>query len=183
MQNSKLTKPVIRAVTFAFCILHFAFVSGCAYRTKNALPPHLKTIAVPVFTNRTYVEEYTRKLEVEVTEAARNAFIQGGELKLAGREDADLILEGEVNRFERETLRTDRFGDPAEVRLTLRVRISVYDVKEAKYLIKNQLVTNGERSHEAGVYSLRRGESETQGRQRAIEDIGRLIARHVTERW
>ena len=157
--------------------------SGCAYTTRNALPKHMKTVAVPVFTNKTYVDEYTRKVEVEVTEATRNAFIQAGELKIAGREDADLILEGSVMKLDREILRSDRYGEPAEVRVVVRARISVYDVKEAKYLFKDQLVTNSDKKTEAGVYSLRRGESEALGRQNAIEELGRAIARRVTERW
>jgi hypothetical protein len=156
---------------------------GCAYSTRNALPKHMKTVAVPVFTNKTYIDEYTRKLEVEVTESTRNAFIQAGELKIAGREDADLILEGAVMKLDREILRTDRYGEPAEVRLVVRARISVYDVKEAKYLFKDLLVTNSDKKTEAGVYTMRRGESEALGRQNAIEELGRAIARRVTERW
>jgi hypothetical protein len=156
---------------------------GCAYSTRNALPKHMKTVAVPVFTNKTYIDEYTRKLEVEVTEATRNAFIQAGELKIAGREDADLILEGAVMKLDREILRTDRYGEPAEVRVVVRARISVYDVKEAKYLLKDLLVTNSDKKTEAGVYTLRRGESEAMGRQNAVEELGRAIARRVTERW
>ena len=163
--------------------LLIAVLGGCAYTTRNALPPHAKTIAVPVFANRTYIDEYTRKLEVEVTEAVRNTFIQTGELKLAGRENADLILEGEVVKMEREALRNDRFGDPAEVRLTVRARISLYDVKEARHIFKHELVTNAEKQGTSGVYNLRRGETEDLGRQKAIEDLGRAIARRVVERW
>lgn len=156
---------------------------GCAYSTRNALPKHMKTIAVPVFANKTFIEDYTRKLEIEVTEAVRNTFIQSGELKIAGREDADLILEGSVNKLDREILRTTRYGDPAEVRLVIRARISVYDVKEAKYLFKDLLVTNSDKREESGVYNLRRGEDEGLGRQKAVEELGRAIARRVLERW
>jgi hypothetical protein len=160
-----------------------AAVSGCAYTTKNGLPPHLKSIAIPVFTNKSYYHDYTRKIEVEVSDAVRKTFVQTGELKLAGREDADLILEGDVTGIDREVLRADRFGDPAEVRYVVRSRISLYDVKEAKYLLKNVLVTSADNKGESGVYSLRRGESEDTGRERAVEDLGRLIARHVVEKW
>ena len=158
-------------------------VSGCAYTAHNGLPPHLKSIAVPVFNNKTYVTDYTRKIEVDVTDAVRKTFVQEGELKLAGREDADLILEGEVTRTDREILRTDRFGDPAEIRYIVRTRISLYDVKEAKYLLKNELVTNTDRKAESGGYNLRRGESEDLGQSNAITDLGRAIARRVVEKW
>ncbi|HYG73764.1 MAG TPA: LptE family protein [Planctomycetota bacterium] len=174
----------MKKLMLGLCFLLGLFVvSGCAYRARNSLPQHMKTIAVPVFANKTFIEDYTRKLEVEVTESVRSAFIQAGELKLAGREDADLILEGTVTKFDRELLRANRFGDPAEVRLTIRARISVYDVKEAKYLFKDVLVTNNDKRDESGVYNIRRGEDENLGRQRAIEDLGKIIARRITERW
>ena len=160
-----------------------AALTGCAYTTKNGLPARLKTIAIPVFDNKSYYHDYTRKIEVEVSDAVRKTFVQTGELKLAGREDADLILEGEVTGIDREILRQDRFGDPAEVRYVVKARISLYDVKEAKYLLKNTLVTSAEGKGEAGVYNLRRGESDDLGRQKAVEDLGRLIARHVVEKW
>ncbi len=167
----------------ALCLALAILISGCAYTTKNGLPPHLKSIAVPVFNNKTYVEDYTRKLEVEITDATRKVFVQSGELKLAGREDADLILEADVEKLDREILRTDRYGDPAEIRIVIRCRMSLYDVKEAKYLLKNLLVTNGDRSSESGVYSLRRGETEDLVRVKAVEDMGRVIAHRVVEKW
>ena len=167
----------------ALCLTLAVIISGCAYTTKNGLAPHLKSIAVPVFNNKTYVEEYTRKLEVEVTDATRKVFVQSGELKLAGREDADLILEAEVEKLDREVLRTDRYGDPAEIKIVIRCRMSLYDVKEAKYLLKNLLVTNGDRASESGVYNLRRGETEDMARQKAVDDMGRVIAHRVVEKW
>ena len=172
-----------RILKVLFVFIAIAIVQGCAYSTHNALPPHMKTIAVPMFNNRTFIDDYTRKLEVEVTDAVRAAFIQTGELKLAGREDADLILEGDVMKLDRSILRTDRFGDPAEVRVSIRARISVYDVKEAKHLFEHALITNSEKNNESGVYNLRRGEDEQSARKQAVEDLGRQIARRIVERW
>ena len=165
-------------ILFALTVL-----GGCSYTTRNALPPHLKTIAIPVFGNKTYAENYTRRLEVDVTTAVRNTFIQTGELKIAGRENADLVLEGDIMRLERTVLRTDRFGDPAEMRVIIRARISVYDVKEAKYLFKEQMVSNADKNSESGAYNLRRGEYEAMSVQTAVDDLGRMIARRITERW
>lgn len=158
-------------------------LTGCAYTTRNALPQHIRSIAIPVFKNKTYVNDYSRKIEVEVTESTRNAFIQNGELALAGRETADLILEGEVTHIDRETLRSDRYGEAAEVKLIIKARISVYDVKEAKYLIQNQIVTNNDKKAENGVYNIRRGEYEGLGKANATDELGKVIAHAITERW
>jgi len=165
------------------CLAVLLLLSSCAYTTRNALPPHLKSIAIPVFKNKTYVSDYSRKIEVDVTDAVRSAFLQNGELAVVGRESADLILEGEVTQVERETLRQDRFGEAAEVKLVIKARISVYDVKEAKYLIHNVLLSNNEKKSESGVYNLRRGEFENIGKQDAVAELGRVIAHAITERW
>jgi hypothetical protein len=175
-----------RAASGTICALLFfvlpLFFSSCVYSTHNALPARYRTIAVPMFANKTY-DDYTRHLEVEVTDSVRNIFIQTGELKIAGREDADLIMEGEILKFGREVTRSDRYGDPAELRLDIKVKISVYDVKEAKYIIKDHIASNVDLKSESGVYNLRRGESEDMGRQWAVTDMGRVIARCVLEHW
>jgi hypothetical protein len=157
--------------------------AGCAYSTRHALPAHIHSIAIPEFRNRTYSSDYARHIEVEVTEATRNAFIQTGELALAGRESADLILEGEINYVDREVLRSDRYGEAAEVKLLIKSRISVYDVKEAKYLIKDQVVTNIETTNENGTFNIRRGETENWARDGAVAKLGQAIAHAITERW
>ncbi len=171
-------------IAVACCMaLTLAVLTSCAYSTKHALPPHMKTIAIPVFKNKTFVTDYNRQVEVDVTEAARNAFIQNGELTVVGRETADLILEGEITKVERNVLRSDRFGEAAEVRYLIKARISVYDVKEAKYLIQNELVSNTEKKVENGVYNIRRGENENLGKNNATDELGKVIAHAITERW
>ncbi len=156
-----------------------AVLAGCSYTSRNALPPHISLpMAIPVFKNKTFVRDYNRKIEVEVTEAVRNAFIQNGELSVVGRETADLIVEGEVTNVDRQVLRSDRFGEAAEVRLSIKARISVYDVKEAKYLIQNEVVSSVEKNDESGAYNICRGEDENVGRQNGIDSIGKRHRSH-----
>ena len=91
--------------------------AGCAYTTRHALPAHIHSIAIPEFKNKTFSQDYSRHIEVEVTESTRNAFIQTGELALASRESADLILEGEVTYVDREVLRQDRLRRAAKIEI------------------------------------------------------------------
>ena len=67
--------------------------------------------------------------------------------------------------------------------MIIKTRISVYDVKEAKYLLNNQVVTNIETKNENGVYNSRRGETEGLAHDGAVAQIGRAIAQSITERW
>ena len=163
-------------------LLSCLLLSGC-YSTRTQLPEHARSIAVPVFANKTYCEDYARKVEVEVTEAARKTFLQTGQLKIAGRESADLILEGTILKHERRALRVDRYGEPAETQMRILAQISLYDVKDAKYLFQNAVVANDDDKYESGAYNLRRGEDESLGRQKATEDLGRAIARRVLDHW
>lgn len=155
---------------------------GC-YSSKTRMPESLQTIAVPVFANKTYLVEYTRKLEVDVTDAVRTAFLQQNRLKLAGREGADLVLEGDVLRVERIPLRTNRYGDPAEMQYRVVATISLYNVRDAKYVFKGRTVASDTRRPSAGTYDLRRGEQEEMGKRKSIEDLGRNIAQLVLDHW
>jgi len=154
--------------------------SGC-YSTRTRLPEHAKSVAVPTFANKTYIDDYTRGLEVEVTESARKMLLQNGKLRITGRENSDLILEGQINKFDRVILRTDRFGEPAETQIVIQASVSVYDVRAAKYLVNGLAITNNQTRVESGSYNLRRGEDENLGRKRAVEDLGRAIAQAVVD--
>ncbi|MCZ7647188.1 MAG: LPS assembly lipoprotein LptE [Planctomycetota bacterium] len=143
----------------------FLAFSGC-YSTRPNLPKHAQSIAVPVFANKTYYQDYTRQVEVEISQQVRQAFLRNGQLKVVDRSEADLVLEGSVIKVDRTVLRADRFGEAAETQLKLICKISLYDVHEAKYLFKDLTLTNDAGRPGSGTYNLRRGESEQQGREK-----------------
>jgi hypothetical protein len=172
-------KPLAVVALLGSCCLA---LWGC-YTTRPNLPAHATSIAVPMFENRSYFDDYVRGLETEVTKSVRKAFLQNGRLKVEGREHAALILEGEVLNLTRKPLRVDRYGEPAETQIKVSAKISLYDVKESRYLFRRVVLTNEATKPESGVYNLRRGEAESLGRERAIEDLGRAIARRVLDRW
>ncbi len=75
-------------------------VSGCGYQMAGhgptQLPPHLKTVAIPVFENNSAEPTIQRPF----TEALRRAFITDGRLKLindTGR--ADLVITGTLVNY------------------------------------------------------------------------------------
>lgn len=164
----------------AFFILLAA--AGC-YTTRPNLPKHAQSIAVPVFGNKTHYHDYTRKVEVELSEGVRRAFLSNGRLKVVPRDEADLILEGVVLKFERQTLRSDRLGEAVESQVRILCRVSLYDVREAKYMFKDFAVTNDQGRPDSGAYNLRRGEMEQFGRDEALEHLARNIADKVLDRW
>jgi len=75
-------------------------LSGCGYqmagRGATQLPPHLKTIAIPLFENSSTEPAIQRPF----TEALRRAFITDGRLELVNNQaGADLVLTGALTRY------------------------------------------------------------------------------------
>ncbi len=171
----------LRTAAAAAAILSAA--SGCAYSTRNGLPPHIKTVAVPMFENRTHLRSFALGIEREVTAAVRDAFLSGGGLRLAGREDADAILEGKVLGILRTVAREDKYGTPIHARLLIEASISLYDVREGRYVFRDVKVDNRMFRPESGAYNLRFGESEDMARREAAREIGMVIADRVLEEW
>ena len=73
---------------------------ACGYQLAGTgtaqLPPHLKTIAIPVIDNTSQEPTINRNL----TESLRQAFIRDGRLKLVKQSDqADLVLNGKLVRY------------------------------------------------------------------------------------
>jgi hypothetical protein len=79
----------------ALCLILVA----CGYNlrgTGSSLPPHIKKVVIPMFSNLT-----TRfDLDVKLTEKIRSEFVARGRVELTGDEDsADAILIGEITAF------------------------------------------------------------------------------------
>jgi len=67
-------------------------LAGCGYSTRGSLPDHIRTVAVPIFKNRTLEPG----VETAITSGVVNAFSSGGRLRVVPAEEADALLEGEV---------------------------------------------------------------------------------------
>lgn len=111
-------------------ILCCMFLSSCGYRIGSLLPPDLKTIAVPMFENRTPEPQ----LESLVTNAVIKEIIADGTLKVTDRENADLILSGQVIDYRREPLRFTKDVVTEEYRLIIAVKARLIDLRRNKVM-------------------------------------------------
>jgi hypothetical protein len=112
----------------AFSSLLLTFlVGGCAgYHLGPATPAHLshiKTIAVPTFANTTLVP----RIEVLVTSTVIKQFQQDGTFRIAGEDQADAVLKGEIIGVGRSPTRSVRGNvlSTTEFNLNLRVKYSL----------------------------------------------------------
>lgn len=114
--------------------------AGCAgYRLGNAAHLGYQTIAVPMVRNGTVQPQ----LEAQVTNALIKRLQQDGTLRVQGRESADIILQGEITRYQRTPLRYQRddSGVPREYRVALTVRVEVRDQRTGELVLPATTVT------------------------------------------
>ncbi|MBN1465407.1 LptE family protein [candidate division KSB1 bacterium] len=142
------------------------FVFSCSYYSlKGSLPPHLNTVAVPLFDNRTPEFGITENL----TDAVIDEFIRDGSLKIADRSAADVLITGSIISV------NDRAGafDQQETVQDIKVYISVQ--VECTDQVKRQAMWN-ERITQFGSYDPAEGPD---GRQNAYEEAYAKLSQEI----
>lgn len=144
---------------FLFCLLF----SSCGYHlvgTGNTLPPHLKTIAIPVFENSSSQPEIHR----ELTSIILRSFINDGRLKVAKKDEADLLMTGALTYYD---TRTAAFGSDdlsSDIIIELGVDVEVTDQVKNKIFLKQKLKTQWDYNSTSDI-----SDTET-ARLRALDD-------------
>lgn len=156
---------------FLFGIL---FVSSCGYYSlKGSLPPHLKTIAIPLFDNQTAEFGITETL----TDAVIDEFVRDGSLKIAERSNADVLLMGTITSI------SDRAGayDQREIVQDVKVYITVR--LECTDQVKRQTMWS-ERITQFGSYDPAEGpEGRTTAYDQAFEKLSQDILNKTVSNW
>ncbi len=156
----------------AICILALA-LPGCGYRTKFDIPEHLKTFSVNTFRNKTL----ERNLDFEFTEALIHEVLARTSLRVARPGEADLEIDGEIEGFQRHSLRRRRYDEKMEVRHLLTVNVEMRDTR------KNELFFQGRRIVERAEFSLNLGETPREGRDALVRGLARRVVALAFEHW
>ena len=118
--------------------IYCLFFSGCGYRligTGSALPPHIKTIHIPVFENNSSQPEIHRQL----TSFVLQSFISDGRLKIVNKDEADLIVDATLSYY---NLRNVAFSSQdlvSDIIIELEIDLKVTDQVKNEILIKKEL--------------------------------------------
>lgn len=152
-----------------------AGICGCAsYMWKSSVPDEYRTVAVPVFENRSDAAE----LGPIATQYTRREFQREGTFKLKRAGDAAIEVQGVIVSAHRWALTYDRsLGSRASsYRYTVKAEISVIDKKTGKVLVDN-------RKYTAETSFLAQNDLLTGQRNAAArigQDLGRQIVDDVT---
>ena len=153
-------------------------LAGCGYSFRGNLPDHVKTVAVPVFANKTpepAVENF-------LTQAVIRAFSTNGRLRVVRPEEADAILEGEVVGYEVQALAFDPRASIQQYRLVVTMNLRFRDVRRNALLFEQARFQEKADFRVVGVVSqtISREESALQA---AAVDIARSIVSLAVDRF
>jgi len=118
--------------------IYCLFFSGCGYHlvgTGNTLPPHIKTIHIPVFENTSSQPEIHRQL----TSFVLQSFISDGRLKIVNKDEADLIVDATLSYY---NLRNVAFSSQdlvSDIIIELEIDLKVTDQVKNEIFIKKKL--------------------------------------------
>ncbi len=171
-----MTRRLVLGVVSAALLAPVA--AGCGYSLRGNLPRHLKTVAVPIFANR------TREPAVEniITQAVVEAFSTNGRLHVVRPEEADSILEGEITSYDLQSVAFDPGANVRQFRLVVTLNLRFRDLRQNQVVYDRSGVQERADFRVPGTVSATIAREETALRTAAV-DIGRAIVSFTIERF
>jgi outer membrane lipopolysaccharide assembly protein LptE/RlpB len=159
-------------------VLAALLVAGCGYSTRGSLPDHIKTVAVPIFKNRTLEPG----VESAITSGVVNAFSSGGRVKVVPIDEADAVLQGEVVGYSLDGLSFDTNANVRAYRLRLVLNVEFRDVRRSAMLWRQEGLSETSDFQVAGQVSdtIARGQGAL---QQAAAEIGRKVVNLAVDRF
>lgn len=168
-----MSKPAL-----AWVVVVPLLLGGCGYSLRGTLPSHLKTIAVPVFVNRTSEPGVERV----ITQAVIAAFSSSGQLKVVSPERADSILAGEIVAYRLQGLAFDPQERVQQYRLWLTLNLEFRDVRKNAMLWRQEGIQERADFRVPGQVAATISQEETALREAAVI-IGRAIVNRTVNRF
>ncbi len=153
---------------------------GCfRYSFSGAGPSHIKTVAIPLFENKT--AEYG--IVELVTDELILAFQKDNTLKIADEGNADAVLWGVLRRIEDVPYTYSGEGETSsfsvgEYKLTLFVEIEYYDQTKEETIWKQEVSGWGTYDHATGA-----PEEREEGFQEAVEKLAEDLLNLTVSGW
>ena len=167
-----------RGVRIGLALLVAISLGACGYTIRGNLPAHIKTVAVPVFVNRTQEPA----VENSITSAVVEAFTTNGRLRVVNREGADSLLEGQIIGYKLEPLAFDARANARQYRLIVTLNLRFVDLRRNEVLFEEKALQEKADFSVAGLVSASIAREEGALRQAAI-DIGRAVVNLAVDRF
>jgi outer membrane lipopolysaccharide assembly protein LptE/RlpB len=168
----------MRALVAALLVGATLATAGCGYSLRGNLPDHIRTVAVPIFLNRTPVPA----VENFLTSAVTNAFSTNGRLRVTTVDRADSILEGEITSYLLQSIAYDAAANIRQFRLQVTLNLKFRDVRRNEVLFQRFNYSDRADFAVPGTVAETLTTSET-ALQQAATSIARSVVSFAVERF
>ena len=188
MSHQSSSKPRCRTAHAVVCLATL-LLSGCGYTwsengnsfsaqsspaSGNLYRTNVRTVAVPIFTNKTYY----RGLEFNLSKAVVTEMEAHTPYRAAPRETADTLLTGEIIDVQVHNVSRSPFNAlPQEQLLLINVNFTWKDLRTG------QLYTERRGFQQSAPYYPTLGEDQTAGTQDSVEKLARAIVEELQAPW
>jgi outer membrane lipopolysaccharide assembly protein LptE/RlpB len=153
-------------------------LAGCGYSLRGNLPAHIKTVAVPILTNKTTEPA----VENSITAAIVDAFANSGKLKVVPLGEADSVLEGEIVGYQLQSVAFDQRLNVREYRLQVTLNVQFRDARRGEMLWRQEGLQEFADFRVPGQAAATISREEGAVRE-AARDIGRKIVNLAVDRF
>ena len=163
----------------SFSISCFLF-SGCGYHlvgTGSSLPPHLKTISIPVFKNTSSQPEIHR----ELTSAVLESFISDGRLKVAKKDDADLIMDATLTYYKKRNVSFGSQDLVSNIIVEVEIELKVTDQITNKIFMKEKFKTQWDYISTSDIAATER--ARLKALDLGFQDLGRRLVSLLVDQF
>jgi outer membrane lipopolysaccharide assembly protein LptE/RlpB len=173
-----MRRPRRSAAATGAALVLAAALAGCGYSLRGTLPPHVKTVGVPIFSNRTSQPA----VEGLLTRAVVEAFSTNGRLRVVRPDEADAILEGEVVGYDVQSIAFDPVANISQYRLVVTLNLRFRDVRRHEVLFAQTGFQERADFRVLGAVSQTISREETALREAAV-DIARSVVSLAVDRF
>ena len=157
-----------RALVFLISTVIASGCAGCPYSfTGASVPPHLKTIAIPIVEDQSGYGDPT--LRDQFSQQLLQRFVNDNTLQPADRNTADSILEGVITAVKDAPVVVQGGDQVAKRRVTVTVHMTFRDLKLRKKVWEKDFTQWGDYSSGSGL--TKRNDGVTEAVRKITEDI------------
>jgi Lipopolysaccharide-assembly len=158
----------------AICWLAGCSSSGEGYHWSSVYRKDIRTVAVPQFKSK----DYHRDVEFQLTDALVKKIEEFTPYKVAPRERADTVLEGEIVSIQTITLGLDPFtATPQEQQYSIIVNFTWKDLHTGKILVSRRDF------QQAAPYYPTLGEGQYVASENSVEKLAQAIVGEMEGEW
>ncbi|GAK61252.1 hypothetical protein U27_01152 [Candidatus Vecturithrix granuli] len=150
-------------------------ISGCGYGLvgQGNLPDHIKTIAIPIFVNKTPEEG----VEEVITQQVIEQFVKGGKVRLVSEGNADAVLKGTIKGYSANTVASyDENNEVASYKLYVTVDIELTDMVNGEILWQTQGLVEDQDFDGGPLVNITQ---ETENEERALRELAEELAQRI----